>query len=291
MNIAFMTHKAHPQMHPDDALAAKELERMGHNVTAQIWNEKFHQDYNLLILRSSWDYHFMPQAFSKWIQSLKTKTLNDPSVILWNMNKRYLLDLESLGIPIVPTLFLKQFNPHEVYELAAINRWSQVILKPEVSASSEQTHLLDLSQIKNFHYTLDHHRGRTLLQPFLEEIKTKGELSLVFFSNGSEAILSHCYKKTPKPDDFRVQLEFGGSALLTPAPATALRVAHQCIAFLKNTFKHSSWLYARIDLMPHQDQWLVSEMELIEPALSFYLDPHSPKLFAESVRSHLNEGN
>jgi len=46
-----------------------------------------------------------------------------------------------------------------------------------------------------------------LVQPFLPEIQSGGELSLLFF----DGVFSHAVCKRPKAGDYRVQFEFGGS--------------------------------------------------------------------------------
>ena len=46
-----------------------------------------------------------------------------------------------------------------------------------------------------------------LVQPFLPEIQSGGELSLLFF----DGVFSHAVRKLPRPGDYRVQFQFGGS--------------------------------------------------------------------------------
>ena len=57
-----------------------------------------------------------------------------------------------------------------------------------------------------------------MIQAFVPEIMTAGELSLVFLAGR----FSHAFLKRAVPGEFRVQVEFGGSE----TPATASDAAH-----------------------------------------------------------------
>ena len=46
-----------------------------------------------------------------------------------------------------------------------------------------------------------------LVQPFLPEIQSGGELSLLFF----DGVFSHAVCKRPKAGDYRVQFQYGGT--------------------------------------------------------------------------------
>ena len=79
-----------------------------------------------------------------------------------------------------------------------------------------------------------------LLQAFVPEIQSGGEMSLMFIDGG----FSHAVSKRPSSGDFRVQHEFGG----TVGPATrrsALRdFGSQVLAAIP-----VPWTYARVDVV------------------------------------------
>ena len=58
-----------------------------------------------LLFRTTWDYFERWPEFSRWLEaaSLQSTLLNDAKIVRWNIDKKYLLDLESRGLRIVPT--------------------------------------------------------------------------------------------------------------------------------------------------------------------------------------------
>jgi hypothetical protein len=52
--------------------------------------------YDAVIFRSTWDYHLRFDEFRAWLDrlaSLGVCAWNSPSLVRWNADKRYLLDL------------------------------------------------------------------------------------------------------------------------------------------------------------------------------------------------------
>ena len=64
--------------------------------------------FDLIVLRSCWDYHLRVAEFIGWLQGVAqaTPVLNPIDTVLWNHNKFYLREVEALGIEIVPTIFV-----------------------------------------------------------------------------------------------------------------------------------------------------------------------------------------
>ncbi len=104
---------------------------------------------------------------------------------------------------------------------------------------------------------------------------TEGEFSL-FYLGGQ---FSHAIRKTPAPNDFRVQEEHGGMITSIP-PSESLRTsADRVMALLP-----AKPLYARVDLVADQEDVLrVMEVELIEPSLYLRMDPEAPTRFADAI--------
>ena len=95
-----------------------------------------------------------------------------------------------------------------------------------------------------------------------------------------DGAVSHAVRKLPQARDYRVQEEWGGtSALVEPADGAA-ELAARVVAALP-----ARALYARIDLLRHDDLWQVLEAEVTEPAL--WLD-HAPR---HGDRSHRRRGD
>ena len=83
--------------------------------------------------------------------------------------------------------------------------------------------------------------------------------------------------KTPKVGDFRVQEEHGGTLKSIINPEQAL------IRFGKNVINKlpRACLYSRVDIVRNKNEFLLMEVELIEPSLYFNMDSKSPKKFVE----------
>ena len=117
-----------------------------------------------------------------------------------------------------------------------------------------------------------------LVQPFLPEVASEGEWSLVFFGGQ----YSHAALKRPARGDFRVQWEFGGRAELdTPSPGL-IEQASEALSKLG-----SEVLYARVDGLNQGGRFVLMEMEVNEPALFLGLSPDAPQRFAGAIKAVL----
>ena len=201
----------------------------------------------------------------------------------WNMNKKYLFDLEQKGIRIVDTLWKSNFNLNDVEKSFEIFNSEEIIIKPNISANADNTFRLTkekLSEIKNELERIYLNR-EFMIQPFMKNIVDEGEYSHFFF-NGE---FSHCVLKKPKEKDFRVQEEHGGkfkSVIPTEQQITIGKNIIDKLAVLP--------LYGRTDLVRTADNdFALMELEAIEPSLYFNMDEQSPvrftKAFIEKMKS------
>jgi hypothetical protein len=67
-----------------------------------------------------------------------------------------------------------------------------------------------------------------MIQEYLSAIEAEGEWSLLYFGGG----FSHGVRKKPRPSDFRVQMEFGGSVEPAAPDAAMLAFAANALARL-----------------------------------------------------------
>jgi glutathione synthase/RimK-type ligase-like ATP-grasp enzyme len=105
-----------------------------------------------------------------------------------------------------------------------------------------------------------------IIQPFLPEILENGEWSFIFF-NG---IYSHSLIKQAKPGDFRVQPAHGGSVHPQKPSEDLIAIAAQYVTlFAKNC------LYARVDGTFVNGEFLLMELELVEPFLFLNTEPQN----------------
>jgi hypothetical protein len=160
-------------------------------------------------------------------------------------------------------------------------------VEPVISPNATDTFLLARETLQDFAPELcARFASRSfVVQPFITNIQTEGEYSLLYFA----ATFSHAILKTPKREDFRVQEEFG-AAILAVEPAAGLLAAGAAV--MQRVAPRP--VYARCDLVRGADgQFLLMELELIEPSLYLRLDDAAPGKFARAfdayVRSRLGE--
>jgi hypothetical protein len=108
--IAFVTARPWPELQPDDRVAAAALERRGCVVDAAVWNDDAvdWSAFDVVVLRSCWDYHDAPARFRGWLDRLadtRVTLCNPQPTVRWNLDKRYLGELAALGLSITPTAF------------------------------------------------------------------------------------------------------------------------------------------------------------------------------------------
>lgn len=269
-----------------DELAATALRERGVAVETVPW----HRDdidwgrYRLVVVRSTWDYQQAPDAFLQRLAEIDASTarlLNPLATLRANLDKRYLLELATHGVTIVPTREHEHFDA-DVIE-AAFAAWdcAELIIKPAVSANADNTHRLSRSPGPALQRELAAVFGsrRFLLQPFADSVLVDGEMSLFHFNRE----YSHAIRKRPAAGDFRVQEEHGGR--ITPLdPSPTLRAAAQRVL----DGLPGELLYARTDFIRYGGDWCLMEAELIEPSLYFDQDPGAAARFADAVSAALS---
>lgn len=243
--------------------------------------------YAAVVIRSTWDYQRRYEEFRTVLESIEhsgTLLLNSPSIVRWNIDKRYLQDLESRGVRIVPTVWLAAFGSgSELLALFEQFRTAELVVKPTIGANADDTFRLRADSTLNWAEVEAVFANKPLMvQPFLESIVTEGEYSLFYF----EGVFSHAVRKCPAPGDFRVQEEHGGE-ITSFQPGNDLLEAGQ----LAMNALPELVLYGRVDLVRLADgKWGVIEIELIEPSLYFPYDPESMERFAEALDRRLRQG-
>jgi hypothetical protein len=126
----------------------------------------------------------------------------------WNAKKTYLLDLQSEGIPVVPTYIAKEESLEELLEIAQ-EKWqtTDVIFKGVIGAGGfDYLHHKDSNATSAHLDELRQHNNGIVMQPFCPEVSLIGEFSFVFIGNS----LSHMYIKVCKKGEERVQVFYGG---------------------------------------------------------------------------------
>jgi len=241
--------------------------------------------FELLHLRSAWNYHLHFDAFMSWLNhldQLSCQVWNSTKTLRENITKRYLGMLDSQGVPIVPSEFFTDANVDEMKQHIKAMGWDQVVIKPAISASAYKTVTASIDALSEHQQTFEDILKTTeiLIQPFLTSVQEVGEYSFVFIDNE----LTHTILKTPNKDDFRTQSEFDSSSKLVEPTDNQIE---QALRALTASCDHAQ--YARIDMIPDGDTLLLSESELIDPELLMRFNPSSCDKLAQAIVKKLSD--
>lgn len=284
LRVALVTSSKYPNLTADDRLLLVPLAERGIQAEAAIWDdvEQNWSSYDLIVLRSPWDYHLKPAQFLRWIDSLAGARMplwNPPSLVRWNADKTYLRDLDAKGIATVPTLWPESGDRVALVDQLHDLGWKQAVVKPRISATAYRTQLVtqeDAHLAQDLVSELQAGAG-AMIQKFMDAVVDEGEWSLMFFAGE----FSHAVLKTPKARDFRVQSDFGGSERAMDPPGHVLEAAMQIVHKVEST------LYARVDGVVDEGQFRLMELELIEPALFLSSCSTAAVRFADAIRNVL----
>jgi glutathione synthase/RimK-type ligase-like ATP-grasp enzyme len=281
VHIAFVTSSELSQLTPDDRLAAEALRGRSAEVTAAVWTDKTVEwsAFDCIVVRSTWDYHRHAEEFRAWIRALEkagAPVWNPVDVLQWNMEKTYLRELEDAGIPVVPTEWLSAGTTPDLGSLLGERGWDEAIIKPVISAGASRTSRVSHAGVADALPQLAESLalGDMMVQPFIREIQTHGEWSLMFF--GGE--FSHAVRKVPTGGDFRVQTRYGGGWTADSPDAAVVDAARRVLRAAP-----SPWLYARVDGIETASGFVLLELEMLEPSLFLESTPDAVARFVDAI--------
>lgn len=283
--VALATYEKAPRLAPDDRGLIAALDRVGIAAEPAVWSRARDWDvFDAVVVRSCWDYHRRHEEFLLWIRRLADhgiRTWNSPSLITWNADKRYLLELSRAGIATVPTVVISRGTPEEIVGACVARGWTRFVVKPAVSASGYETHALTLPLDDESRANVARATalGDVLVQPFVDEIARQGEYSFTFI----EGVFNHGAIKRAAEGEFRVQTEYGGSVTSIEAPLDLREQAARALAVLSETP-----LYARIDGVALDGKFVLTELELIEPNLFLEHAPGATDRLAQAIARRLS---
>ena len=122
------------------------------------------------------------------------------------------------------------------------------------------------------------HLPAVMAQPFVADIRTRGEWSMVFI----DGELTHATLKRPAREDFRVQPSHGGTSIRANPPLRVAEAGRRALDALPITP-----LYARVDGVDAREGFLVMELEVHEPGLYFEAAPEAALVFADAIMRRL----
>lgn len=232
--------------------------------------------YDLILPLVAWGYH---ERYEEWLalldglQRQQSPVANPVKLLRWNSDKSYLAELAAKGVATVPSIAVPHLDERSLLEAREQLASTEVVVKPQVSASAYGTHRLRAGdglpeQVRGW---------RMLVQPWLTDIVETGEYSLIFFGGA----FSHAVAKVPRQGEFRVQPEYGGIISRCDPPAGSLALAQAALDAAP-----AETVYARVDMVIGNDGGLqIIELELIEPALFLAQAPDAVPRFVAAVLS------
>ncbi len=232
--------------------------------------------FDRVVLRSTWDYPERLPQFLSWLEQVAavTELVNGFATVKWNLDKRYLAELHSAGIPITATSFVAPRASPSFPD-------GDFVVKPAVGAGSRDaaSYGPDHHDIAAEHVARLHRSGTTVLvQPYLASVATDGEWPMVFFGGR----FSHAASKRvtlPRAGEIRGLFATEANAG-HQANQAQIDIAQNAVDVISARLGTPS--YARVDLVRDDaGAFCVLEVELIEPSLFLaQADPAAAHRFA-----------
>jgi len=272
--VALATCSQLPDLDKDDVPLIAALSSRGITAEPAVWDDPAvdWQAYDLVLVRSTWDYSPRHDEFIAWARSLP-KVANSADVIEWNTDKRYLRELEAAGIPVIPTIWL---DPARHLSKRAVHTrmpaFGDFVVKPVVSAGAQNTGRYQPVSAESRGKAIAHATrllddGRwVMIQPYVTSVDTTGETCLIFVDGEhTHAIRKNALLTGPAEDTGELYAEEENSAY--EATPEQIEVAERALAVAR-TATGADLTYARVDLVTGDDGVpMVIELELTEPSL------------------------
>lgn len=237
-------------------------------------------DYDLVVLRSTWDYPTRRSEFLEWTRSLE-RLENPSAVVEYSSDKHYLADLEARGLAIIPSRFSAVGENPDF----SFGELVDFVVKPCVGAGSLNVERYGAGDIARAtqHVEALHAEGRdVLIQPYIHGVDTFGERALIFIDGRySHAMTKGAMLNVAQDErDFLYRRERMSLAL---GETEAIAFAAEVLA----SVGMDDLLYARVDLVPTINGWLVMELELVEPSLFLTFDDAAASSLAAGIAKRL----
>jgi len=280
-DIALATCLTLPEPDFDEAPLVAALTRAGLTVAVPAWDDPA-ADWSapITVLRSTWNYALAREAFVRWAEQVASlSTLVNPvEIVRWNSHKSYLLDLQSQGVPIAPTVLVRRGDHAPLADVMSDQGWTEVVIKPAVGAGSFKCMRVRSGDVPRgeAHLRALAAERDVLVQRYLPAVEDYGERALVWI----DGELTHSVRKSPRFDD---EDEHVSHAM--PISAAERSLAELALGKLP---RDVDLLYARIDVAPGPaGDPVLMELELLEPSLFFAQGPVALERFVMGLQRRL----
>ena len=293
--IALVTARAARALDEDLAPLFATLSGAGAAVRVVEWDdvEINWSQFDLALLRSTWDYSMRLHEFLDWAEraSNSTRLVNPAPVVRWNTDKHYLAELLQAHVRTVPSTFVEpgESASRVMNEFLVQHAASEFVVKPAISSGSRDAQRygrreLDAA-ILHIRRLQDAERS-VVVQPYLDRVDADGETALIYFGGR----FSHAIRKGPllRRGEGPTRALFAAEHICARVPKLdELRTAERALGAIPFAMP----LYARVDLIRDADAVpCVLELELTEPSLFFAHAAGSVERFAALLLNYQLSG-
>lgn len=268
----------------EDKILRDALESRGFRVGRFAWSRKDidWSQSKYLLFRTTWDYHNKWKQFIDWLNKTKQEStfINPIETIVWNFDKRYLLELENRGVNIAKTKVFEKGVEGKLKDAFSHFKIEELVLKPLISAGGRHTYRIKKENCEALEEVFRDllKEEAMMLQEFQNDVPVNGEISLMFFGGK----YTHSILKLAKSGDFRVQDDFGGSVHDHEASEEEVKFAKYALSQIQPIP-----VYARVDVFrDNYGNLALAEIELIEPELWFRNYPEAAEVFADYLKDY-----
>lgn len=255
----------------DDMNIKYYLNKRGIGVDIVAYEEKINfSKYDALIIRSIWGFQKNKNMFDEFLECAKlnnVKIFNSIDIIKNNYDKKTQFKLmDKYNINHVETVFVSKsdLNYENIMKIwrNKFGSYDKLVIKPTVSESGSDTYIISDKETgpnifsandiclkyNNINYDL-------MIQPFIEEIKN-GEYSLVCFNSA----FSHAIIRKVSVFNNSSSINYIENNKLDNELLDLVLKANNIVEYKEN-------LYMRIDVIKHEEKYMVMELELLDPQL------------------------
>ena len=277
INIVTTKAVSFSDMESENTSMAKALEKYGFEVSLADWHDLYKTistqkrlSIGPLLIRTVWDYPKYYDEFQDFIRLLREANImmvNPANIIQWNIDKRYLFELQDAGFPIVPCEFVKAGS-------IVYGKNGQSVIKPVIGLGACGAKILNegdslIAQVDS------------LINPFRTSVY-EGEVSVILISGKPVLFI----RKIPASSDWRVQPEYGGKYLFeSTMPKEVTDLAEKLYRYIYNRFESKYLLFMRVDMLRNDNSWEILEFEAIDPSLYGAVSSFAVDALAHSISS------
>jgi glutathione synthase/RimK-type ligase-like ATP-grasp enzyme len=291
--VAFTAPPLFPDLHDDWPLMCAALDAIGIDAAAVVWSDPSVDwgSFGLIVANGAWDNIHRVDEFLAWVDARAGSgipVVNSPTTLRWNLDKRYLRELEAAGVPIVPTTWVEAADGGGALDVDVALPAGEVVIKPSISGGGHRTaryepheHEAARAHVRDLVAS-----GRVaMVQPYQPSVDEEGERALIFLGGR----FSHAITKDPMirrgagPLEHLIDNQVTRPVSASPAE---LELGRRAVAAADRLLGTPT--YARVDVVTRSDAVpAVLELELLDPVLFFVHEPEAASTFAAVLAARL----